>query len=299
MTAQDIVKLYIPVTLAVIMLAMGLGLTIPDFKRIVVEPRAVILGLVNQLITLPLVGFGLAFLFDLPPALAVGFVLITACPGGPSSNLYSNLARGDTALSVSLTAISGVITMVTIPFVTGLALDTFMGTTRAIHMDVGATIIQLLLIVGVPLAVGMILRARYPERARVAEKHVKRVAVLLLVILIIGAILKEKERVGEYFAILGIPILTLSLGTIGIGLGSAILARLPLRQAVTIGIEVGMQNAALGIGIAITALGSEEIAMPAVIYGILAYFTCLVALLIGRRFIPAEPASSAVAVPNR
>jgi bile acid:Na+ symporter, BASS family len=116
---------------------------------------------------------------------------------------------------------------------------------------------------------------------------------VLLIVLILGAILKEKDRVGEYFALLGMPIMTLSLGTIGLGLLSALAFRLPLRQAVTIGIEVGMQNAALGIGLAMTSLGSEEIAMPSVIYGILAYFTCLVALLIGRRFIPvAAPQAS-------
>jgi BASS family bile acid:Na+ symporter len=148
--------------------------------------------------------------------------------------------------------------------------------------------LQLLLLVGLPLGVGMLLRARYPAKAMRAETYVKRVAVLMLVVLIVGAVLKEKERVVEYFAILGIPITTLSLGTIAIGLLSALAFRLPLRQAVTIGIEVGMQNAALGIGLAMTTLGSEEIAMPAVIYGILAYFTCFVALMIGRRFIPLE-----------
>ncbi len=287
MTAQDIVKLYIPVTLGVIMLAMGLGLTVADFKRVVTQPTAMLLGVVNQMVVLPLAGFALAFLFELPAPLAVGLVLITACPGGPSSNLYSNLARGDTALSVSLTAVSGVLTMFTIPFVTGLALDTFMGAKREIHMDAADTILQLLFIVGLPLAIGMLVRARWEEKALVAEKHFKRVAVVLLVILIVGAVLKEKDRIAEYFAILGMPVLTLSLGTIAIGLLSALAFRLHLRQAVTIGIEVGMQNAALGMGLAMTVLGSEEIAMPSVVYGILAYFTCLVALLIGRRFIPA------------
>lgn len=286
MTAQTIVQLYIPLTLAVIMLAMGLGLGVIDFKRVVAEPTAVAVGLVNQLVVLPAAGFLLAWAFALPPPLAVGLVLVTACPGGPSSNLYSNLARGDTALSVTLTALSGVATMFTIPFVVGLALDTFMGASRAVHLDAPATILQLLFIVGLPLALGMFLRARHPRRAATAERHLKRLAILLLVILILGAILKEKTRIAEHFATLGLPVLTLSLSTIALGLLSALAFRLPLRQAVTIGIEVGMQNAALGIGLAITALGSEEIAMPAVVYGIVAYFTCAVALLIGRRFVP-------------
>jgi len=288
MTAQDIVKLYIPIVLGVIMLTMGLGLSLPDFKRVLVEPKAIALGLVNQLIVLPLVGFGIAFLFELPPALAVGLVIITACPGGPSSNLYSKLARGDVALSVSLTAISGLVTMVSIPLVTGLALDTFMGQGRDIHLDVPGTILQLFLIVGVPLSLGMYCRFRNVERAIKLEKIMTKVAVALLLTLIIGAILKERAKVGAYVADLGLPIIVLSLSTIFIGLLSAMAARLSIRQSVTIAIEVGMQNAALGMGIAMTSLGSEEIAMPSVVYGILAYFTCAVALLIGRRFIPGD-----------
>jgi bile acid:Na+ symporter, BASS family len=288
MTAQDIVKLYIPIVLAVIMLTMGLGLSLVDFKRILVEPKAVILGLVNQLVVLPLVGFGIALLFELPPALAVGLVIITACPGGPSSNLYSKLARGDVALSVSLTALSGLVTMVTIPLITGLALDTFMGQGRDIHLDVPGTILQLFLIVGVPLALGMYVRYRNVERAIKLEKIMTKVAVALLLTLIIGAILKERAKVGAYIADLGLPIILLSLSTIFVGLFSAMAARLSIRQSVTIAIEVGMQNAALGMGIAMTSLGSEEIAMPSVVYGILAYFTCAVALLIGRRFIPGD-----------
>ncbi|HRE87548.1 MAG TPA: bile acid:sodium symporter family protein [Myxococcota bacterium] len=290
MTAQDIVKLYIPVTLGVIMFTMGLGLALSDFKRIVVEPRAMWVGLINQLVTLPLVAFGLAFAFDLPPALAVGLIVISACPGGPSSNLYSALARGDVALSVSLTAVSGVITMVTIPIIIGLGLDVFMGAQREVHLDVPSTILQLFLVVGLPLSIGMYVRFRHVERAMRLEKVMTKVAVLLLLTLIIGAVMKERARLGEYFGILGLPIIILSLSTTLFGLFSALAFRLSMRQSVTIGIEVGMQNAALGMGLAMTSLGSEEIAMPAALYGIIAYFTTAVALLIGRRFIrPPRP----------
>ncbi len=290
MTAQDIVKLYIPVTLGVIMFTMGLGLSLSDFKRVLVEPRAMWVGLINQLVTLPLVAFGLAFAFELPPPLAVGLVLISACPGGPSSNLYSALARGDVALSVSLTAVSGVITMVTIPFIIGLGLDVFMGTSRSVHLDVPSTILQLFLVVGLPLALGMYLRFRHIERAMRLEKIMTKVAVLLLVTLIVGAVMKERARLVDYFDLLGLPIIALSLSTTLFGLGSALVFRLSMRQSVTIGIEVGMQNAALGMGLAMTSLNSEEIAMPSALYGIIAYFTTAVALLIGRRFIrPPSP----------
>src|SRR5690606_20138068 len=136
MTAQTIVSIFIPATLAIIMFTMGLGLRVVDFKRVMVEPTAVAVGLVNQLVVLPAAGFLLACAFALPPTMAAGFVLIWACPRSLSSNLYSNLARGDTSLYVTLTALSGVATMVSIPFVVGLALDTFMGASTTINIDV-------------------------------------------------------------------------------------------------------------------------------------------------------------------
>ena len=286
MDAQTIVKLFIPFTIGVIMVAMGLGLTVADFKRVLAHPKAVLIGSINQLIVLPVVGFAVAFLFGLSAEFAVGLVLITACPGGPSSNLYSNLARGDTALSVTLTAVSGVATIVTIPLVTALALDVFMGADNDISMPVGDTMLRIVLVVGVPLAVGMLIRAKWTARALKAEPIVKGVAALLLGVLIVGAIMKRKEDVAANFAVLGVPVLLLSLSTIAIGAFSGLAFKLPKPQAITIGIEVGMQNAALAIGLALTSLGSEDIAFPAVIYGILAYFTCAVPLVIGRRMLP-------------
>jgi len=296
MDARVIVELYIPITLGVIMLAMGLGLRTIDFVRVVVDPRAILVGVLGQLVMLPALGFALAHAFGLPPALAVGLIVLTACPGGPSSNLYTYLARGDVALSVSLTAINGFVTILTIPFVVNLGLDTFMGEARDVHMPVGETILTLILIVGLPLLVGMYLRARHPRKADPLERILKRVAIIMLAILIVGAIAKERVRIGEYLELLGVPIVTLSLAGITLGLLLSVLVRLRMRQAATISIEVGMQNAALAMGIAMTGLGSEEIAMPAVIYGILAYFTCGLVVLMGRRFIPAGP-PPAVATP--
>lgn len=291
MDAQTIVKVFIPFTLAVIMVAMGLGLTTADFKRVLVHPKAVIIGLINQLCVLPAVGFGIALLFGLSAEFAVGLVLLTACPGGPSSNLYSNLARGDTALSVTLTAVSGVATMVTIPLITGLALHMFMGADTRVSMPIGATMLNILLVVGVPLALGMAIRHRWEARARKAESIVKGLAAILLLVLIVGAIAKRGEDVAANFATLGAPIVLLSMTTIGLGVVSALVFRLPTQQAITIGIEVGMQNGALAIGLAMTVLASETIAFPGVIYGIVAYFTCAVPVIIGRKLIPAHAAA--------
>ncbi len=284
-----LVQLFIPLAIATIMFAMGLGLRTVDFRRVALEPRAVLIGAFAQLVLLPLAGFGLATLFELPPPLAVGFMLITAAPGGPSSNLYSHLARGDVALSVTLTAVSGVVTIVTIPLIMHLVLEHFLGESRTVSLPVGETILQIALIVGFPLGLGMFLRHHRPVAADRADRIFKRVAVILLAIFVVGAVAKEAKRIGGYIDALLVPVLALSFGTMFLGLALAFLGRLPIRQGVTICIEVGMQNGALAMGLALGAFGSEEIAMPAVIYSLVAYFSCAIWIPVGRRFVPQLP----------
>jgi len=273
------------------MFAMGLGLRIVDFKRVLIEPRAVLIGAIGQLIVLPLVGFAIAIWFALPPPLAVGLILITAAPGGPSSNLYSHLARGDVALSVTLTAVSGVATIITIPLIMDLALGYFMGESKTVFMPAGETMLQIALLVGLPLSLGMVFRHHRPTLADRAERIFKTLAVLLLAVLVVGAVTKEAKRIGDYLDLLLVPIVVLSFGSMFIGLGLGLLARLSGRQAITISIEVGMQNGALAMGLAMGTLNSEEIAMPAVVYSLVAYFSCAVWIPVGRRLTraPATP----------
>jgi BASS family bile acid:Na+ symporter len=284
-----VVRIFIPLAIAIITFAMGLGLRPIDFKRVLLEPRAVILGALSQLVLMPTAGFAVAHLFDLPPHFAVGLVLLTAAPGGPSSNLYSLLARGDVALSVTLTAVSGVVTIVTIPLIVGLALDHWLGESRTIDMPVGPTILQIFLVVGLPLALGMFARHHRPNAAIRAERIFTIVSVLLLLILIIGAVSKESGRIANVVSTLLPPVLVVSFGSMVLGLGLAFLGRLRLRQGITIAIEVGMQNGALAIGLAVGSLGSNEMAMPAVVYGLVAYLTCAVWIPIGRWLIPVKP----------
>lgn len=292
MDVHTIVQVYIPLTIATIMFTMGLGLRVADFKRIVVQRRAVTVGILGQLVLLPVIGFLIAAAFALPAPLAIGLVLLTACPGGASSNLYSNLARGDTALSVTLTAVTGIVTIFTIPLVTNLAVSQFggEGTEAAVTMPILETMLKIVLMVGVPLAVGMFIRAKAPTRAARLESVIKKAAIVMLVILIIGAIAKEGKLVGQHFLDLGIPVVLLSGGTMLVGYLLARVSGLGTRQAITITIEIGMQNGALAIALATEVLGSDEIAMPAAIYSIIAYFTCGVVLFIGRRVLPPEAA---------
>lgn len=142
----------------IIMLGMGLSLVWDDFKRILVYPKAILVGLVNQLILLPIIGFTLVSLFPLSPEIAIGVMILAACPGGSTSNLISHLAKGDLALSVSLTAISSFITIITIPFIVNFALIRFLEEGQMIQLDVMQTIIQIFAIIVVPVAIWMSLR---------------------------------------------------------------------------------------------------------------------------------------------
>lgn len=285
MSTDTIVQLFIPTALATIMFAMGLGLIVADFRRIVERPRAVAAGAVAQLLVLPALGFATAFAFGLPTPLAVGMVLLTACPGGPSSNLYSHMAGGDTALSVTLTALSGLVTIVTIPLITNLALVVFAGEGQVVQLPVLDTIGRIFIVVGLPLAVGMVVRAKRAALAERMEPVVKRIAVVLLTILVIGAVAKEASQIAGFVAIAGLPVVVMNATGMVLGLGLALALALPPRQTVTITIEVGMQNAAMAIGIATGLLGSTEIAIPAVIYALVAYVTCAIAGVAGYRWL--------------
>jgi BASS family bile acid:Na+ symporter len=284
------VQLFIPTAIATITLAMGLGLQLADFRRVLESPRATVVGALSQLVFLPAVGFGVAWVFDLSPELSVGLVLLTAAPGGPSSNLYTHLARGDVALSVTLTAISGVVTIASIPLVMALALDVFLGTSHTITLPVGDTILQIALVVALPLALGMWLRARTPNFAARLERALLWVSVLLLLILIAGAVARESGRIGDSIRTLAPPVAAVAAGGMLLGFVASRASRLGRPQAVTIAIEVGMQNAALAIGLALGPLDNPAMAMPAVVYGLFAYLACAVWIPIGRAMARAQEA---------
>jgi len=283
MTPEQIVSIYIPATLIMIMLAMGLGLKPADFRRVVEQPRAVATGAFAQLIGLPALGFALAFLFTMPPELAVGLVLVSACPGGPSSNLMTNLAGGDTALSVSLTAVSGFATILTIPLIGNLAVTTFAGTDSSLMFPVGETIVRIFIVVGIPLFVGMWINHKKPEHAAKLEPMIKRAAVVMLTLLIIGALFAARSRLAQFSIDATFPAITLSIVGMTAGLVTAALLGLERPQRLTITLEVGAQNAALAIGLAVELMKSDAAAFPAVIYGTFMYLPCALVIWLGRR----------------
>jgi BASS family bile acid:Na+ symporter len=265
----------LPLALFIIMLGMGLGLTLKDFQRVWVEPKAMVLGLLAQLVMLPLVGFGLAWIFPLSPELAVGVMILAACPGGPTSNLITYLVRGNVALSISLTAISSLVTIVTIPLVVNLAMQQFMGSTVALRLPFGTTVLQIAVITVIPVALGMAIHHWAPPLAARVEKVVKWLSLGFLGLIIAGLLVKERANVVDFFMQVGVVTLVLNVVTMALGYGLARVSRLPEPSAKTIAVEVGIQNGTLAIAIASapTLLNMPTLAIPAAIYSLLMFVT--------------------------
>lgn len=260
-------------SLIIIMLGMGLSLVVDDFKRILLYPKAIVVGLVNQIILLPLIGFALVSLFSVKPDIAIGIMILAACPGGPTSNLISHLAKGDLALSVSLTAISSFITILTIPFIVNFALLQFLEEGQIVRLDVVQTIIQVFAIIVVPVTIGMLIR-RYKERfALKMEKPVRRASGIVIFLVIVGIVIKEKENVISYFQQAGLIALCLNAATMLVGFYSAKIFKIKSKQAISISIESGIQNGTLAISVAVVLLGSTAFSIAPAIYSLLMFFT--------------------------
>jgi BASS family bile acid:Na+ symporter len=284
------VQWVLPLSIALIMLSMGLGLVRDDFKRIFDKPRAVFVGLCGQLVLLPLLGFAVAFGFGLPPELAVGIIVLTAGPGGAHSNLYASLARGDVALSVTLTAVSGMLTVLTIPPLIKLATLVFASGGEVIDLPMLDTMANIFLMMVMPVGIGMWLRSLSAHWAARLERLVKTLAVTMLLLIVVGSVASQSENVLGFVALAGLPVLTLNLLAMLMGYYLARNAQLPASQCRSITLEVGIQNSALAFALSAGLLESINIAIPAILYSMLVYFTGLIVIVRGRL----EPAASTV-----
>ncbi|MBU8893033.1 MAG: bile acid:sodium symporter family protein [Bacteroidales bacterium] len=273
--------IFLASSLIIIMLGMGLSLVANDFKRIFAYPKAILVGLTNQLIILPIIGFSIALLFPLKPEIAIGIMILAACPGGPTSNLISHLAKGDVALSVSLTAMSSFITILSIPFIVNFALVHFLEEGQMIKLNIVETIIQIFVIIVIPVSIGMIIR-RYKEGfALKMAKPVRKASGIVIALIIIGIVIKEKENVIPYFRQAGLVALILNVVTMAVGYYSAKLFKITNKRAISISIESGIQNGTLAITIAVVLLGNSEFAITPAIYSLLMFFTGGIAIYLG------------------
>ncbi|MEZ2692726.1 bile acid:sodium symporter family protein [Psychrobacter faecalis] len=263
----------IPICLFLIMMGMGLTLVTNDFKRVLKYPKAVGIGLTNQLILLPIIGFALANIMPLRPEYAVGVMLLVLCPGGTTSNLFTYLAKGDVALSVTMTAIASVITVFTIPIVLSFSLIYFMGSGSAFELPVLKTVLTLVLLTIVPISIGMLIKRYAPAVADRSQVYVSRFGVLFLTFLVLFLGYVQRDIIVDAFIATGPVSIILNLSTMALGYYSSKWFGLNLAQRTSVTLEVGLQNSTLSIFMALTLLSNYDMSMMPAIYTLLMFLT--------------------------
>lgn len=263
--------------LTLLMFDLGLALRLEDFGKVFRNPRPIIVALFGQLVLLPLVALGISWLFHLPPVYFIGLMLIACCPGGSSSNVFSKLAGGDVALSVTLTALSSIITLLTIPFIMSWATQ-LVGESVGITLPVGNLVKQNLVLMLLPVLLGIGLHYAWSKVAEKIDKVLTKLAFPLLLVLITIFYVQHHRIIMEHIGLLGLCVTVLILVAIGC---SSLLSRLVKnspQQRRTVIIEVGMQNAAQAIAIASSPLifANDEMAIPAILYSLMMNIVLLI-----------------------
>lgn len=285
----------IPLSLFLIMFGMGLTLTPRDFKRVVLYPKAVAIGLTNQLLVLPVVGFLVACAMPLSPELAVGLMLVVVCPGGTNSNLFTHLARGDVALSITLTAIASVVTIFTIPFIINAALGFFMEADTTLSLPVLTTIRNLVLITLLPITLGMVFRHFWPQFAREGEQLATRFAVVFLIALIGYSTYQQRDILASALMSAGPAVILLNASTMAIGYISARALKLSRPQQVSVTLEVGLQNSALAMMMALGLLSNYQMSLTPGVYSLVMFLTAGLVVHLSRQSLRSSQSETLVA----
>lgn len=267
-----ITNLLLPLSLGIIMLGLGLSLTLADFTRVVRYPKAAIIGLTIQMLVLTSAAFLIAVVFQLPPELAVGLLLLAAAPGGATANVYSHLAHGDVALNITLTAVNSALSLLTLPFIVTFALQYFMASDQYVPPPF-RKIIEVGLIIVLPVVVGMLVRQFAPRFAAKMEKPIRMFSVLLLALLVMLAVAQSWEVLVKYFAVVGFACLVFNLVSMAVGYAAPLALKLPEKQAIAISMEIGIHNGTLAIYIALNVLNNGTMGVPAAIYSLIMFVT--------------------------
>jgi len=271
-----IIDVILPLSLAFIMFSLGLGLTVTDFSLVFTEPKAFAIGITNQMVILPIIGFGIATFFGLSGEMAVGLMILACCPGGVTSNILTKLAKGDTALSISYTAVVSVVTVISLPLIVGFSMDHFMGE-AAPEIDILGLGITMFLLTALPVMLGMSLRRYAVELTEKIEPRASKLAAGLFVIIVIAAIVSEFDTLMDNLGTLGPAVIVLNVMMLGIGWQSATMLSLNDQRATTVAIESGIQNASVGITVGglimAPAAGAtlSTLSLPSGVYGVLMY----------------------------
>jgi len=272
MESSVLTTIFLPVALGIIMLGLGLSLSVEDFKRVVKYPKVIFIGLFCQMFILPFVCFVIVKGFNLAPELAVGLMLLAASPGGSTANLFSHLANGDVALNISLTAFNSVLSLLMLPLIVNFSLDYFMESGQVIPMQF-KKIIEVFAIVLIPVTFGMFIKSWKPIVSEKLDKPVKIISAIFLVLIIISAIIKEKSYIIEYFQQIGFPALLFNVLSLVVGYYLPRMLNIGKKQAIAIGMEIGIHNGTMAIFIATTVLNNSVMSIPPAIYSLIMFIT--------------------------
>ena len=273
-----IIDIFLPLSLVFIMFTLGLGLTSSDFINLIKKPKSFFVGITNQMVMLPLVAFIIISLAGITKEIAVGMMILASCPGGVTSNMITKLAKGDTALSISYTAVISILTIFTLPLVSGLSMNHFMGA-EAPPLNLLSLGLTMFFITAVPVGIGMVVRSKNKPFADMFEVTATKISTLLFVIIILGALASEWDTFTNNFLQLGPAIVLLIIAMLTIAYTSSTWFKMSKNQSITVAIESGIQNGTVGITVGNLIINPESglsiLSIPSGVYSILMYFICL------------------------
>ena len=273
---MEIVIKIAPISLALIMLALGMGLTIQDFTRVIKQPGDFIVGLICQLVFLPIIAFALVFILDVPVELAVGLMIIAAAPGGVTSNILTKFANGDVALSISLTAVISLLSILTVPFIIFKSIDLLNASANTNEISMIGISIKMFLVVTLPVILGMIIRRFANNFVSSNEKIIQTISLILFLIVLFGAIIQERSNIIPYLMKAGTITLLLNIIMMMIGFYVGKFFATVIKQRKCISLECGLQNGTLAIFVATQIFNDVTYIIPAAIYSLIMFATSLI-----------------------
>ena len=284
--SATITGVLLPLALAFIMLYLGLTLQLGDFRAVLRRPRALVAGLVGQMLMLPLLGWlvaEMALSAGLPPVMAVGLMVLAACPGGVSSGLLTHLAGGDVALSIALTAVTSIAAMLSLPLVVDVALQHFMASSLSIDLPLAQMVRSVFLLTTLPVLIGMALRAWRPVRVQRIEPLAGRIATGLFLLIVLATFWSQRGVLAEHLGGVGLAALALNAAVLAGAWGLGSQAGLDRRDRIAVATECGLQNSALGIYVCVELLRQPAMSVPSVVYAVLMNGGAIVFVLLMRR----------------
>lgn len=284
---SGLITIFLPIALAIVMAGMGLELTLKDFARVSKHPKAVLIALFCQLILLVGIAFLICKILALPPLLAVGLMLLAASPGGTTANLFSYLYKGDIALNITLTAINAIIAAVFLPLIVNFSILHFMNEGQQVGLQF-TKVLQVFLIILVPVCIGMLIRHYAPHIAEKLNRPVRIFAVIFLLIIILGAIIKERSNLIDYLGQIGLATALFCAISLMVGYFVPRMLGISSYQARACAFEIGIHNSTLAMTIALTIMASTTIAMPAAVYSIFMYIFATIFGVLITKFAPQD-----------